>query len=548
MTDTDLSGTRTGPAAGGAGPHPSIHATRTWPDDHSTTLQVVTSAVARVTLFEDRAEVVRQARARLIGGRESFAIDGVSALVDDPSVLVRIHHPGVRVLSTRVGRRIAEVAAASASELAAIEADLARARAVATGAQQALARAEAEQRRTESLEEAWSRALTRVPRTEADGGAAWRASLQQVEGAAEAGLDALVRARQGLSLAMADVARAESRLAQARRLEPREETRVVVEVEAELGDDVPVELVYRVPCALWRPEHRATLDGDAVTLTTYATVWQCTGEAWKDVPLAFSTARPARTASPPALTDDVLQLRKKTQQERRVVIVEAREQAIHKTGVDGARAVDEMPGVDDGGEPLVFPAARPATVPSDGAPCRVEIGSVRLEAQVDRVAMPELGPVVHVRARVVNRGARPVLAGPLSLVRGQATVGKGRLGFVGAGEPFEIGFGPDDGVRVRRQESEKRDTVPIIGTQRVTRTITSFVSNTSGTHRDIVLIERYPVSELGEVSVEVTKHVGGVIDAREGLVRYKMSLEPRSTHEVELVYRVEAAAKVSLRI
>lgn len=508
----------------------------------------VASAVVRVTLFEDRAEVVRRAEVQLLGGRQAFAIDGVSALVDDPSVRVQIRHPGIRVLATRVGRRVVEEGAASASEVAAIEADRTRARAELERAGHAVERAEAELRRAEALEEGWARALGRVPRTHEDGGAAWRASFEAVQAASLRALDAVDAARRTQAAAALDGERAERRLALARQLQPRQETRVLVEVDAELGDLVGVELVYRVPCALWRPEHRAELEGSTVTLVTSAAVWQYTGESWKDVPLFFSTARPARSASPPTLTDDVLQLRKKTAQERRVVVVEAREQAVKTAGAAGERAIEEMPGVDDGGEPLTFAAARPATVASDGAPCRVEIARVQLEAVVDRVAMPELGPVVHLRARVQNRAPTPLLAGPLTLVRGQALVGKGRLGFVGAGEPFEVGFGPDDGVRVRRQYSEKRETVPITGTQKVTRTVTSFVSNTSGEHRKLVVIERFPVSEIGEVEVEVVRSLGATLDLRDGMARFEVTLEPRSTREVELTYRISAASKVSLRV
>jgi len=511
--------------------------------------QVVHSKVVKVTVFEDRAEVTRTAVVRVAAGSISVAIDGVSAVVDDPSIVARPKAPGVRVTSSRVIRRMRDEAGASESEIAAIEGDLERARTHRRQAQHALARAEAERIRVQSLESAWVNAVAKVPRSTEESPNPWQQSLAVMDRALSQALDDGNGAALAVSAATLEVQRAESRLEIARRTQPRLETRVELDLEVpEPMSELAIELVYRVPCALWRPEHHASLEGKAVKLRTYATVWQATGEVWADVPLAFSTARPARAASPPLLSEDVLSMRKKTEQEKKVVVVEARDQVIQKTGAEGARAVEEMPGVDDGGEPLLFHAKRPATIASDGAPMRVEIGEAEMPVIVDRVAMPELSPVVHVRARGTHRAPTPLLAGPVVLVRNGTLVGKSRLGFIGPGEPVDIGFGPDDGVRVRRTRTEKRETVPIIGTQKVTRTITVFVSNTSAEHRSIVVIERYPVSEIGDVDIELVKHAGALLEKNDGMAKYELELEPRSTRELVLVYRIDAASKVQLRV
>jgi len=513
-----------------------------------TELKPVASTVVRVTLFEDRAEVVRRARVVLRGGREAFVVDGVSALIDDPSLVVRVTHQGIRVLSTRVGRSLAEAPAVGQAELAEAEGSARRAEQLLARTRSALERAEAEQRRSEALESSWAAALARVPRGDAEAGSRWARALATLEAASAAAVERVVDARRQLHEAEREHERSSERWKLAQRRESRRETRVWVEVDAELGDEVTAELSYRVPCAAWRPEHRAVLEGEAVVLTTYATAWQCTGEAWVDVPLVFSTARPARAPSPPLLDDDVLTLRKKTTEERRVVVVEAREQLRATTGAAGERALDELPGVDDGGEPRTYEALRPSSLPSDGGPVRVELAHVTLAASVDRVAMPELGSLVHVRARLVNTSGGPILAGPVTAVRGQALVGKGRVGFVAAGDPLELGFGPDDGLRVRRTQTEKRETRTLGGAQLVTRTVTVFVSNTSGTARTLSVVERYPVSELGDVTITLLEHAGATLDARDGLARYTFDVGPRATHTLSLVYRIEAASKVALRI
>ncbi|MEI6475846.1 MAG: mucoidy inhibitor MuiA family protein, partial [Planctomycetota bacterium] len=66
---------------------------------------------------------------------------------------------------------------------------------------------------------------------------------------------------------------------------------------------VDVELTYLVGNATWEPAYavRAAGDRTGVTVEYDALVSQRTGEDWKDVKLALSTAQPTRASSPPAV-------------------------------------------------------------------------------------------------------------------------------------------------------------------------------------------------------------------------------------------------------
>src|SRR5262249_28797770 len=160
---------------------------------------------------------------------------------------------------------------------------------------------------------------------------------------------------------------------------PRHEAGAELQLDAPAAGPVTVELSYRTPCALWRPEHLARLvardGGHELELGTVATVWQLTGEDRRGGACRFSTARPPRPAgrpAPPLLDDDVLRLQRRVE---RAIQVEARDQAIAVTGVEGgARRLEDMPGLDDGGEARWLDAAGPVTLPSDGQPFRVDVG------------------------------------------------------------------------------------------------------------------------------------------------------------------------------
>lgn len=347
---------------------------------------------------------------------------------------------------------------------------------------------------------------------------------------------------------MHDLAAANERLAEGLKEQPRLEALIEVQIEAAEARSLEIELTYRVACALWRPEHVARLGaasegGESVEIVTWATAWQRTGEDWSDVRARFSTARPARSATPPVIADDVLVARRKTEQERRQVRVEARDQAIVLAGLDrGARALDEMPGVEDAGEPLTFEPPERVSLVSNGRPFRVEVARRVLAAKVDRVVFPEIAPSAHLRATLTLSTGGPLLAGPVRVARGQSLVGRSKVSYIGAGEPFELGFGSDDGVRVRRAQDEERDTA-LLGAQRLRRTVRVYLSNLSGEVKRALVTERVPVSEIDDVEVTIIEAAGFQLD-NDGFARTEVSLGPRATQTLKLIYEIKASSKV----
>lgn len=517
----------------------------------------VQSEAVRVTFFEDRAEVVRRATGEVAAGVSWVTVLGVTAALDDTSLVAGVVGDGARVIATRVVRAIVPVSVSGDDERDAAERDATETAARRAAADRGEHRATADLARLDATALDWVGAVAAVPRGAKDdpgaGARLWREAFDAIEAASGAAEEAVFAAEEQAFEARADQLRAQSRLEAARATRSLRTSRVEVQVEASAAGPVALELTYRTPCALWRPEHLArwTPAGDGepstVAITTAAVIWQATGEVWTNVSARFSTARPAQSATPPLLSDDLLTSRRKSEPERSRVVVEAREQAITAAGLErGTRDVDEMPGVEDGGEAQWFEGEQPVTIPSDGEAHRVELTRASMTAEVERVAWPERSDAVHLRATATLVGEAPLLAGPVVLARGAELVGRGRVDFVGRGEPFELGFGTDDGLRVRRTVDEKRDTTPVIGTQKVARTVRVYLSNLSDEARRLTVIERYPVSEVDEVKVAVGSHEGATLDARDGFAKWVVTLDAGGTRVLTLGYRIEAAAKVVL--
>jgi uncharacterized protein (TIGR02231 family) len=520
------------------------------------------SKAVRVTLFEDRAEVVRAARIPVEAGMSWIALGGVSPYIDERTIQARAPAEGFRVHAARVRWIVHYERAVGREALEALEREMKEAGARDDAAAQALDRAQRRETQATQLMSQWLSGVAIVPRRAADAEtrARWSASYAAVDEACRRALDAQGSAREQRARAAEEYRLARKRLDAATREHPRFEAVIEVQIEApraaeaDIGSGrcyADVEVVYRVPCAVWRPEHLARIAGSpqagqvTLEIVTWATAWQCTGEVWEDVEARFSTARPARAASPPTIEDDVISSRKKTDLERSRVTLEAREQTIAVAGVEGAaRAVDEMPGVDDGGEPVVLAPRERITLASTGEPFRVEVARVTLPATLQRVLFPERAPVAHLRAAATLTQGGPLLAGPVRVARGMSLVGRSKLDYVGKGEPFEIGFGADDGVRVRRTRDEERDTVTLIGTQKLRRTVKIYLVNLSAEPKHVLVTERVPVSEIQDVEVSLIEAGGWRFTRGDGFAEMAVDLAPRATRTLTLVYEIKAGSRV----
>ncbi|MEO8706436.1 MAG: mucoidy inhibitor MuiA family protein [Kofleriaceae bacterium] len=518
------------------------------------------AAVVAVTVLEDRAAITRRGTRSLAAGQHRLVIEGVSPILVDKTLTATA--TGARVLDVRCDRYLApwrdpeagsaEPVAKLREQRAALEAerDAIVGRAHAAGVE-ATALAEVADAALDDLAVAAARGV------QAEDAAAQLAELDRLEA------DARGRAVDA-QLAGTDIARAlerlDARIARAEAEAGEEAARLIIDVITDAAADVAITVGYIVPGAAWRPYHRAVLDRGAARIDwqTTACVWQATGEDWTDAALTFSLERPSLGVEPPDLADDELRARRRPD----TVVVEAREHDQQTAGL-GSGGPAQVPGIDDGGLGLTLSAAN-ATIRGDGMPHRVPVGGFTSAAQLSLVALPLRSPWVHLRARIVNAGTTPLLAGPVDLIMKSGYVGRAEIGFVAAGEKVYVGFGPESDVRVHRSETRERDEAGLLGgwnTQTVRVAVR--LSNLGSEKREIVVTERIPISEVEQVEVhaaspdayllgtddqpggeEITQVTARALDER-GMVTWSVELPPLGRRAVTLEYRVKSQRGVA---
>ncbi len=504
--------------------------------------RIIDAPVSTVVLLEDRAQVTRRTTLTLDAGAHALRIEAVTPLLADRTITARTRG-SARLDETRVRRQWRVGAEEKPPQAAELERELRRLTRAHGGKERQIERLEHQREQRETAIERYVENVNRVlPYAElfeprwAEDLETLLEGLQRVDG----DLQGHRREREALQR---ELRAAEIHQGQELRVDHLLAADLLVDLTAQAAGEVGLEVEYTVPCALWRPIHRATRAADAVRMQCEAAVWQATGEDWTDVELRFSTARPTLRAEPPVLSDDLLSARRKAD---KTVSVEVREQAIATTGEGRAEEADGLPGVADGGETRLLEAAVRSTVEADGRMRRIPVLTFEAAAELDRLCCPEKAPLVHLRSRQANTSPHPILAGPVDLVSNGGYVGRTEVGFVAPGERFALGWGSLDALRVRREVHEELETARITGKQTHTTRVELFLCNLDDRPATFAVQERVPVSEIDkvEVAVDSRRTRPAASPDADGILTWDVDLPAHGTEEMKLVYTVVASSKV----
>ncbi len=501
--------------------------------------------VESVTVQEDRAHVVRRAKIVLPIGLVRLRVDGVSPVLVDKTLFAKVSSPatGCRVSDVRAVREQRAMREQRGETIAKLEAEK------STVDAQARANRGAEATARDALVALQQTAQLTFAEIGIDSShgksdrARWEADLRALS-REEARLraDLVLRAADGRDLdrKLRDL---EREIAERRNVGTETAAHLIVELVSEREATVELSIEYIVGNAVWRPYHTATfLDPGStraepakVKVRSDACVWQRTGEDWNDVELALSTERASLGTTPPLLESDVVASTKRLTQ---AVVVAQREQAVAQAGLGGVKVeTAELPGIDDGGDPLVLRARSRASIPSDGRPYRFALFDMESDAEPSLVLCGEVTSGVIRKTLQHNRASQPLLAGPVDLVREGGYVGRARLLFVAPGEKFALGWGPDGALRAHREHEELKTETKLLSSWVTTpHRVTIHLSNLGADPRTVKVTERIPVSEIEKLKIDLDQTVsarGARID-QDGMVELTVSL-PAHGHETVTV-------------
>ena len=484
------------------------------------------AAITQVTVYADRAEVVRTFKGRLEAGEQTLVFDRLpgATRLDQLRVEGRGAFTLVDIRPETIQTK--EVANAQVRALQdALKAQDLR--------QQALNQTEARLTFQKSALDKMLARLTTAGKESANpemDPLKWAAFLDfQDKQLAEVDRQ-LLALQTDREAVRAEVDRLNRELGALRGNERRSRLLAKVNLDVRQAGEVEVNLSYLVRGPSWSPSYDMRADTKAKTLeVTYrAEVRQATGEDWRGVSLRLSTAQPGLAGREPKMDPWFLTKAEAVafagtvsgglvvngRAENRIQMfneVKLMGNSMTISGVAGSDPLKRMEAMDErrasvqaGGTAATFVIDRKSDILADNKPAQVTVMRESFPAYFRHTCVPKLSPFVYLKTKAVNKTGFTFLPGPTAVFLDGAFVAQANLDLVPSGQDFWTYLGVDQGVSVERKVLARREETTGVFGKKTLRTVFDQVfklKNGKATDIELVLWDQVPASNHEDIKV-----------------------------------------------
>jgi uncharacterized protein (TIGR02231 family) len=546
---------------------------------------VVEAAIEAVTVFTERAQVLRRASVPLVeAGEHTVRFGGLPLRLQRNSLRAQGQGPaGTRILGIEQEREVH--AEPPVEQLQRLTDEITRLR-------REIERTQARQKIIEEQRE-WLRTLGEQSARRIANGIAQSTARPEDASAlftyTSEEADRLV----GQKLELDTRAEELTREVEARERERRElssgaspdRVAASVRVQVAVPGELEIELSYLIARASWRPRYDARVqvaEGE-VSLVEQALVWQQTGEEWRGIALSLSNARPTEAISLPDEPDPwyidmaapvarevsmgaPLGARMSSFQAMRANIgpqsgyadssavpeMTSEPETIDWMGADQAELA-EAP-VERSGAAQVFRVPGNIDIPDDGAPHTLGLGEHKLPCRFEYVAAPVIAPGAHLRAIAINSTGAVLLPGELHVFHAgpdaDEYVGATQLARTAEGAEIKLYLGLDDNITLKRELIERdtdKGSLLQTGIRRITFGYRATLGNRTSQPQRIVFLDRLPVPRHEKIKQRVLDlRPQPASRTRLEQLTWELTLAPDQEQRIEWRFVVEAPAEMQV--
>ena len=526
----------------------------------------VESTISQVTVYPDRARVVRSGRSALPAGPQTLVFSDLPLLLDPDSVRAAAHGTAsARLLG--VSTELVSFRESPAEQVTELETQIQALKDEDAGYTDQLAVLQEQLQHLDGLAsqtETFARGLA-FGRTTVSDQTTFLAFVQE---------RSLELRRQVLELQVKqrELAKSIKKLLQDLKhltsLKPRNRHVARIELEMLKEGELDVELTYSVSGASWKPlydlrfwEATEERPEPALELNYLAQVQQETGEDWNEVSLALSTARPAATGALPELAPwyvDVFVPRptpavrakaaRMTDEMTFGAAPDAEPAAMMAMAPSPVAAQAATATVDSSGTAVTFRVNHPVSIPADGEPHKTTVTHYDLRPKMDYLAAPKLSDAAYRRATVTNTTEAVFLPGAASVFAGEDFIGATKLDLIAPNEEFEVALGVDDRIKIERELVSREVDKSLIGDKR--RLHYGYrieVQNLRPVAETILIQDNYPVARHEQIKVKLDAvNPPPTQEEKLHLLEWQLTLEPGAKATITFDVNVEHPRSLSV--
>ena len=304
----------------------------------------------------------------------------------------------------------------------------------------------------------------------------------------------------------------------------KNETVIEVALTSEAAGKAKISVDYQVYGPNWRPAYNLDLvtsdTGPKASLATYGVISQSTGEDWKDVQLTLSTARPQQGLYRPEPSPFILDIFQPFQpqaarQEKSLSAVSRAAGAMfdslsmdeQETDLAPAPAVKAHEAVAAiiQGPVVTYRLPTKVSLASGGETGKVKISDQAITGSILNIAVPAMTSEVYREFKFVSAGTEPLLPGQISVFAEGSFVGNRQLDFTAPNQEVKLPVGLSNVILAKRRLVKKFEEDPglVRSFRRISTEYEIELQNLSKRGESVVVLEPAPLSRNEKITVRL---------------------------------------------
>jgi uncharacterized protein (TIGR02231 family) len=331
---------------------------------------------------------------------------------------------------------------------------------------------------------------------------------------------------------------------------------IIIALNAARATNTTVKFSYFVQNAGWYPVYdlRAEDVNSPIAFNYRAKVYQSTGTEWKNVNLTVSTGNPTVGGEIPQLYPWFLYEQPIAYQE---VAIRGGRQPMIANETPAVAAYDDMQNLQKGKTSAdyvtvqnntvntEFKIAIPYTIPSDNVQYDVAMKTETLRATYMYITVPKLDNDAFLKARITDWAQYSLLPGESNIYFKGTFVGKGYIDPTQANDTLDLSLGRDRGISVDRTMLKDYCKSNLLGNKKTTsKAYEITLQNNKRQSIELIVEDQIPVSQSGEITVDVEEISGAMYDNTTGKLSWKLVVQPGEIVKKQLRFTVSYPKKV----
>jgi uncharacterized protein (TIGR02231 family) len=501
------------------------------------------SKITQVTVFLNKAQVTREVKTRLEGGRTSLIIKGLTSQLDPESIQVS-------------GKGSFVILGISHQQNYLNEFNMPKGlKALKDSLEQLQKQLQLEQSQKEILNKEEQMLLS----NQKIGGTAQNLTVAELKAMADfyrSRLGDIVtsRMRQDDKIKKINerIVKLNSQINRQNEMYGRNTSEIVVSVSADAATAVDLEVNYVVANAGWYPIYdvRAINTKSPLQLSYKANVFQSTGEEWKNVKVKLSTANPNQSGLKPELSSWYLDFYqpiayglesrkfKKTEASvARATNMDMKEE-MASMAAPAAESVADYVSTIQTTLNTEFDISLPYSVLSASKPTTVDIHNYEMKSDYTYSVAPKLDNDAFLLARATGWEEFNLLPGEANIFFEGTFVGKSFIDPNNVKDTLSISLGRDKRIVVKREKLKDLTSRNFMGsTKKESYAYEISIRNTKAENIKVIVEDQIPVSQNTQIEVGVPDVGGAKFNKNSGKLAWELELKANETRK--LVYKFE---------